>query len=198
MSTLVTLESGFLAPKSDMLHNNKPDVVQRSFISGDAMVTPKRRVAFDWSSRTIDDLFQRYQDNHLVIKDFEYREELLIAYHTLFGGLTGGLYNFVLAQVNNPYLSSLHTSFLEDLLRAVNHEKRQQDIGTWFNIFSYNHHQHNQTRYREVVKKYFNRNLVKDSDELLLMWLESDGSYTDLLISLKLIFGTIWTADVKQ
>lgn len=193
MNDLVLLQSGYVAPASDLFIYNsgvEGDVV--GAIKTGVDVTPSDSAGY--YSPVVSELFQDMRTKNLVLKDFDFRERVYKAAITHFGTNL----EFFKYQVDSEYLSATHRLLLLDTLknRLVN-GTRMYSIDTWSNVIVRSQKYPKDTTLATSIAdaiKYLKDSGMdvinnKFSSDVIQVWVSEPDGVMDLLTTLNICFG---------
>ena len=177
------IEAGFVRANrhvdmiiTNILSKDYRDVSNNLFYSEEVV-----RVYTDWLAKPA------------LTKEFDFREKVFLAAKHAFG--TQSLYNWLKAQTSNPYITSLHKTFItETLLFVLAHDPRNIEINQWVSLLIYD------TKCKAItldINSLIEKDLAKvavkntsgDLNKLISQWVGRPGGMEDLIITLFVIFG---------
>ena len=95
-----------------------------------AAKTPSKKIF----SAYVDGLFREYHSNSDSIKDFDFREKILIAGKYYLADANGSFYSWINDQLKSDKLTAMHKEFLIDTLRFIKTGTRKVSIESWYRI----------------------------------------------------------------
>lgn len=205
----VELQSGFLAKKSDLLVTpNEYDKFYTDNILAKTFKQPSNMLYF---CKDLSLLYRKYLADRTLINDFEFREDILVLAKKLFD--EKNFLKWLELQVTKANLTTLHTTFIYDTLNfldiaydgddsSIYRSKREIEAVQWISLLERNLESDS---VKLDISKYFNktqRNVVNylphKLNTILILWLNKNNGFEDLLTSLFVIFGDrAYITDVK-
>ena len=188
---LPILQSGFLSLNEEGLVRSEP-IGQKQIFRSIELGKPVDDAgnAFFYN-KDIEALYQRYNNDHRLLKQFAFREELLKLAKVAFS--TFNLEVWFSAQLNSPSLTATHRRFLNDTLRFIETGTREVNIETWMGLIYPRTATTADTKTEVAIKYYFGKDheysrVSNQLPEAIGQWtMRSEGMY-DLLIFLTIVF----------
>lgn len=182
------LQSGFVSLNEDGL--TKPDMTAPT-IRDDILLKEYRTKADKYFySKAITELFHQWRSNPSLIREMDFREQLLIQAFKLFK--TDKLTTWIRAQNEKPSLSNIHNVFLLETIKfAAGIEKRSLENVQWISLIDYSDRAQ---AVRVDMDDYFREDskychVPMKMDRFIQSWVSQVNGFEDLLISLYVIFG---------
>lgn len=182
------LQSGFVSLNEEGL--TKPDMTTPT-IRDDILLKEYRTKADKYFySKAITELFHQWRSNPSLIREMDFREQVLIQAFKLFK--TDKLTTWIRAQNEKPSLSNIHNVFLLETIKfASGIEKRSLENVQWISLIDYSDRAQ---AVRVDMDDYFREDsghlyVPMKMDRFIQSWVSQVNGFEDLLISLYVIFG---------
>lgn len=182
------LQSGFVSLNEEGL--TKPDMTAPT-IRDDILLKEYRTKADKYFySKAITELFHQWRSNPSLIREMDFREQVLIQAFKLFK--TDKLTTWIRAQNEKPSLSNIHNVFLLETIKfAAGIEKRSLENVQWISLIDYSDRAQ---AVRVNMDDYFREDskhcyVPMKMDRFIQSWVSQVNGFEDLLISLYVIFG---------
>jgi len=182
------LQSGFVSLNEEGL--TKPDMSGPT-IREDILLKEYRTKADKYFySKAITELFHQWRSNPSLIREMDFREQVLIQAFKLFK--TDKLTTWIRAQNEKPSLSNIHNVFLLETIKfASGIEKRSLENVQWISLIDYSDRAQ---AVRVDMDDYFREDsnqlyVPMKMDRFIQSWVSQVNGFEDLLISLYVIFG---------
>lgn len=182
------LQSGFVSLNEQGL--TKPDMTAPT-IRDDILLKEYRTKADKYFySKAITELFHQWRSNSSLIREMDFREQVLIQAFKLFK--TDKLTTWIRAQNEKPSLSNIHNVFLLETIKfAAGIEKRSLENVQWISLIDYSDRAQ---AVRVDMDDYFHEDskhcyVPIKMDRFIQSWVSQVNGFEDLLISLYVIFG---------
>lgn len=182
------LQSGFVSLNEEGL--TKPDMSGPT-IREDILLKEYRTKADKYFySKAITELFHQWRSNPSLIREMDFREQVLIQAFKLFK--TDKLTTWIRAQNEKPSLSNIHNVFLLETIKfASGIEKRSLENVQWISLIDYSDRAQ---AVRVDMDDYFREDsnqlyVPMKMDRFIQSWVSQINGFEDLLISLYVIFG---------
>ena len=192
MTTYPILQSGFIGFSDKSL--KRPTPVEPSFREAVIFKEFKSPLSRYKYSPACSDLFFDWSAKPELLKDFDFREKIVRAAFESFG--TKSIYDWLNLQIDKPTVGSLHMTFLLETLSFITkHEPRSIQNVQWIRLLegsdkSVHGTAKFNTFFKTGVNTVDNDNCLQlDLESFLTRWLQVEGGFEDLLISLFVIFG---------
>ena len=140
-------------------------------------------------NQDLDVLYQSLLNAPSNMERFVWREELLKVALKAFG--TESVKEWVNAQAATPYCGKYHKDFISDCMRFANGNPRYQAISTWNNLLSDEDMGGGGKLPTNADGFYFNYVQFDKATivDLVKAWCSQEGGYSDMVISLNILFG---------
>lgn len=191
MEQLVILQSGYLSYPNEDLITNSPakDTTVLQLVNLNRADT-RTNSPYHYS-REVDSIYDALQDDHKILKDFDYRERVLTAAKHAFK--SEYFVNWLTMQRRSQFLTTMHRKFLLDTLDYIANGKRYVNVESWRNIVELRDMSDVDKRCQYNPELYFvndgsmahTRKLV----EVLAKWVSHPTGFNDLIMTLFIIFG---------
>lgn len=196
MPTMIVLQSGFIV--SDRPDLAYPETIQDADVLQAiklGKMIPKDKPRFAYDPRIVE-LIEEFSGNPKLLLDFDWRERLLRVAKTSFGNLS--FYDWHRQQTGNPYLSSLHKTFLLESLEFMMTGVRKTNISSWNHLLEareispqdkaviFNYDDYFPVVAPNVITVGGNYSMVSD---MIRQWTSQTDGFQDLLGYLDVIFG---------
>ncbi len=182
------LQSGFVSLNEEGL--TKPDMSGPT-IREDILLKEYRTKADKYFySKAITELFHQWRSNPSLIREMDFREQVLIQAFKLFK--TDKLTTWIRVQNEKPSLSNIHNVFLLETIKfASGIEKRSLENVQWISLIDYSDRAQ---AVRVDMDDYFREDsnqlyVPMKMDRFIQSWVSQINGFEDLLISLYVIFG---------
>lgn len=142
-------------------------------------------------NKEITELFKRFEADRNLMRNFEFRESIIVMASRLFGkaGLTAWIDN----QARYAKLTYSHSGFLLDTLLYLATGKRDMSVATWQTLVKNSSNGENSESSRlagvEQLVKQYGQKLEGTTTEIICQWVGYKGGHEDLLYTLWIIFG---------
>ena len=140
-------------------------------------------------NKDIEALYSRYANEHRLIRQFEFREELLKLAKTVFANQNVDTW-FTL-QLQSPYLTSTHRRFLNDTMAYIFSGQREVSCENWMGLIYPRDATITDAKTELMVRDYFGGNcpkLPRGFIDLIAQWTQHPYGFTDLLNFLAIVF----------
>lgn len=191
MEQLVILQSGFLAHPNEDLITNTPakDTTVLQLVN---LNKPDTRVNSPYHfNREVSSIYDALQDDHKILKDFDYRERVLLAAKHAFK--SEYIVDWFSMQRKSQFLTTLHRKFLLDTLDYIATGHRYVNTESWLNIVEIREMSDVDKRCAYNPEIYFNEKGVLNYTPKLIQtigrWVQHPDGFQDLIRTLFIIFG---------
>ena len=142
-------------------------------------------------NKDIEALYQRYNNDHRLLKQFEFREELLKLSKVAFG--TFNLETWFSIQLKSPNLTATHRRFLNDTLLFIYEGRREVNIETWMGLIYPRTATSSDAKTDLELKDYFIQNngwskISSKLPEAIAQWTSKANGFYDLMVFLTIVF----------
>lgn len=188
---LPILQSGFLGLNEEGLVRSEAVTQSKVFRSIELGKPIDEAGNTFFYNKDIEDLYQRYNNDHRLLKQFQFREELLKLSKVAFG--TFNLETWFSIQLKSPCLTATHRRFLNDTLLFIYDGKREVNIETWMGLIYPRTATSTDLKTDVEIKEYFftRSDWSKISSKLpeaIAQWTSKTNGFYDLLIFLTIVF----------
>lgn len=183
------LQSGFLALNELGLVRSEP-INEDSFVRAIELgkpTDPAGNVFF--YNKDVQLLYERFINDHKVIRQFEFREELFKLTKMLLGGHSFPYW--VTLQLQSPYLTATHRRFLNDTMRYIFTGEREVSCENWMGLIYSRTAIAEDAKTELMIKEYFSGPRPKLSSgfiDLIAQWTQHSYGVNDLLHFLAIVF----------
>lgn len=187
------LQSGFIASSNKGLKLPEPAIasLQNAIMFKDDK-DPLAKYRF---SPVVGDLYHRWASNTTLLRDFDFRHEILAAAFVSFG--TYNFHSWLMLQNEQPTLSDLHRAYLlETLDYLFTDNQRKINNVSWLRMLEASG---DPNGVFIDIRKYFRQDgmgyssseikLPTNLRDILRIWTSKERGFEDLLLSLYVIFG---------
>lgn len=133
-----------------------------------------------------DELYNTWIADRNIVNDFDFREKILTTAFALFS--TKSIYKWFDLQRRLACLTRLHVEFLTETNNYVDTGKRNLEVYQWVPLIE---RIKVNTTVDFEVDKVFNNKDISFTPIYIRNWVSQPGGFTDLLISLFVIFGSV-------
>ena len=203
---LVQLQSGFVTIKNDILTKSKPrtvsDIVNNAVLGQTKAIAPPSPYVF---SVDVVELYTKFLSDHNVMKDFDYRERILVTFKNLISHRS--FKDWIDHQLSSKMLTQLHRKFLLDTINYIQTGERKVAVESWYRIITPREASLSDKTPEIRSGEYFNAatfsafkgqsdpfgydysKLDPDINEVITRWVSHNAGYVDLLYFLVLVYG---------
>lgn len=186
---------GFLGDlNNNPIENKRDDGAEVLRAIRNAETKPPRTAMVGAPNQDIGILYHEYMVTPSVMERFAWREKLLTVALKAFG--TDSLALWLKAQPTSPYFGKRHRDFVNDCLLFVNGRQRTLALSSWDMIISnddFSSVASTGTKVKDMYDEYAgNTGSMREHVsivDLISMWCGCENGYSDLLISLNIMFG---------
>lgn len=195
---ILVLQSGFLAYQTrlELIKGVSPKDPFRDFVLDADHLKSENQAYY---STDIDNLYEQALKNRDVYKLMDFREKIIITAFRAFGCHT--FKSWLDTQSRSRYIGDLHLQFLTETMQyCVDKNKRITNINTWWSILSIlpqstkvtvNIENFIKNRYPKLYNDNRSRSTQDwEMDRVISNWTQDEDGVTDLLVTLKVIFGS--------
>lgn len=185
------LQSGFICPENANLVRPTD---KESDLEFDAYILNKPYQNSDniyYYHRQLDSLYTEYKKDQRLSLDFDFREKVIMA--VMDAVHTPTLAQWVDMQNSNPRLSSLHSAFVEDMLKFITGKQRSVQPESWELLIDKNNTYDKKTYKKIDIRNYFTVNYQTDRAPMnlsgtLSKWLSRPMGFSDMIVTMGVIF----------
>lgn len=204
LSIPLELQSGFIGYQPEntnlKLTGSVPltvaGVVNGVLMGNNVVKTPSKHLY----SSYVEGLFKEYHSNSDSIKDFEFRERILIAAKYYLADDNGSFYVWAKDQLKSDKFTAMHKEFLIDTLRFIKTGERKVSIESWYRIIDPRPININDKLPEFVPSVYINtcahhldhykfNKLPMKISNVLANWTSHRHGFIDLIYTLAVIYG---------
>ena len=183
------LQSGFLGVNDIGLVRSEP-IDNDSFVRAVELGKPVDTAgnAFFYN-KDIEALYSRFANDHRLIRQFEFREELFKLAKLVFGNYNLDVW-FTL-QTQSPQLTATHRRFLNDTMEYIYSGNREVSSENWMGLIYPRDATAADAKTEVLTKDYFSGNcpkLPRGFIDLIAQWVSHTYGVTDLLNFLAIVF----------
>jgi hypothetical protein len=194
MSAYAILQSGFLAfPSPELLKKNPINEAEiMSAVKLGKQVPPPQNPFF--FNEQVESLFERYSSDHRLLREFEFREDVLrIAKYAFMNPMVSKWFQL---QLESPFLTTMHRRFLLDTFKFIEGNHREIQIENWMNLIIKKDITPVDKETKVNLDEYFISDVPMSRgwhspkiSHFLSEWVAAENGHHDLIYSLKIIFG---------
>lgn len=186
MKNLPILQSGFLANTDIGLIKSTETNLTREIKY--LILTSSVRDKFNpyFYDPDIERIYNKFMTKNSLIRNFEYRELILIKAIQLFGNMP---FNWFKSQSKSPIFTHKHYRFLVDTLNYIRTGNRHLGITTWISIIKPEGVKDDPDEYDKYMLSLANDPILSNLPEMLSAWTSNIDGFLDLLLTMKIIFG---------
>ncbi len=185
------LQSGFICPENANLVRPTD---KESDLEFDAYILNKPYQNSDniyYYHRQLDSLYTEYKKDQRLSLDFDFREKVIMAVMDAIH--TPTLAQWVDMQNSNPRLSSLHSAFVDDMLKFITGKQRSVQPESWELLIDKNNTYDKKTYKKTDIRNYFTVNYQVDRVPMNLSgtlsnWLSRPMGFSDMIVTMGIIF----------
>ena len=191
MSKYPLLQSGFVSIADDGL--KRPDLIKDTTLAVALFRNHLLQDNLNFYSDTVSKLYHTWEANPDILKDFEFREKLLVTALSVFR--TTSIYMWLKLQNDKANLNHFHATFIEETLAFVAGDERKIQPCQWISLMDV---VKVDLDIRLEIDKWFdletrpchkNGHLPGLMTLFINKWVSVPNGFQDLLISLHVIFG---------
>lgn len=183
------LQSGFLSSHEEGLINSE-QITEDRFIRAIELGKPvdtKGNAYF--YNKDIDNIFNRYANEHRLLSDFDFREAIYFLAKTAFG--TSDIEGWFTLQLESPYLTTIHRRFLNDTMEFIFSGNRSVGCENWLGLIYPRSCTTVDSKTEVLIKDYFGGDtpkLPRNFINLIAQWTQQKNGVLDLLYFLTIVF----------
>lgn len=141
----------------------------------------------------VDELFTQISNSDTIGRDFAFREKVYLTALRAFG--TADFFQWYVAQSKNPYLGPTHMLFIDDTMKFIRTGRRDIEHLSWMSMLAID--KVNAFKITKEAETFFGLKYKKRSEvkeplpEVFSRWLSHERGFTDLLFTIKILFGRV-------
>jgi hypothetical protein len=186
MKRLPILQSGFLSLTDVGLAKSEPlpdSAVIRSYELGKPMDSSGNAFFYN---KDVQAMFDQFNVDDRVIKSFEFRENALRVIKAAFA--TKSFSEWVTAQMESPFLTTMHRRFLNDTLDFISNGRREVASESWLGLIFPREITQSDQALDVQIGKYFRQpysqdTIPSDLTNVIANWTSREGGFQDLIYS---------------
>lgn len=149
-------------------------------------------------SNPVAELFTQYCSNNNMLKDFDFREQLLTVALDLLNFEGRAFSSWIYIQKCSPKLTAMHKRFLMDTLNYISTGKREIEIDSWGSMLTMRKLNDADRKAAFAPEALFDKpesntvcgsSLPNMSVDVLVKWTAQPKGFRDLMVFLNIVFG---------